>query len=475
MNVSIIQEPELEFALQQRHVDVRFGLMDYGVLDQHSRVGPRLLRIGLVGTDRTVEAALAYFAACRSEIPPKPGHLDSLFPPFPGIAPDHTFYTELITDSSLQRRVPNRVVRALAALEDIEDFVTQAARQVIEHVADLAEQGRPDVVFLAMPEELRAKQRELRRASRSRKTLAPDLHDTIKALALALRVPLQFAWEPTFDPTVQPSRSLRTGGPQLQDEATRAWNLFTALYYKAGGIPYRLARDPSALDTCYVGVSFFRSLDGTQVNTSMAQVFNQRGEGVVVLGGPANIDKSDRQVHLAEADAYQLLFGALETYRREHKNLPARVVVHKTSLFNAQEDRGFDDALMAQRIETADFVALRSDSLRLFRHGQLPPIRGTYWEVSPTLQILYTRGSIPFYRTYPGMYVPRTLRMRTDRVDRPPMELAKELLALTKLNFNDTQLDGSAPMTVRAARHVAAIAKCVPTGGQVPNSFRFYM
>ena len=47
----------------------------------------------------------------------------------------------------------------------------------------------------------------------------------------------------------------------LQDEATRAWNIHTALYYKAGGIPWRLLRDPAALTTCFVGISFYRTLD----------------------------------------------------------------------------------------------------------------------------------------------------------------------------------------------------------------------
>src|SRR5918911_4346851 len=32
----------------------------------------------------------------------------------------------------------------------------------------------------------------------------------------------------------------------LQNQATQAWNIHTALYYKAGGIPWRLLRDPAA-------------------------------------------------------------------------------------------------------------------------------------------------------------------------------------------------------------------------------------
>ncbi len=53
----------------------------------------------------------------------------------------------------------------------------------------------------------------------------------------------------------------------------------------------------------YIGISFFRNLDRSLVLTSVAQVFNERGEGVVVCGGPAQVSKEDRNVHLLEADA----------------------------------------------------------------------------------------------------------------------------------------------------------------------------
>lgn len=43
----------------------------------------------------------------------------------------------------------------------------------------------------------------------------------------------------------------------LERQATRAWNPFTALYYKARGIPWGMKRDESDIMTCYLGVSFF--------------------------------------------------------------------------------------------------------------------------------------------------------------------------------------------------------------------------
>jgi hypothetical protein len=48
-------------------------------------------------------------------------------------------------------------------------------------------------------------------------------------------------------------------------------------------------------------------------------------------------------------------------------------------------------------------------------------------------------------------------------------------LALSKLNWNNTQFDGGEPITVRAARRVGDILTCVVDGGVVQPSFRFYM
>ena len=62
-------------------------------------------------------------------------------------------------------------------------------------------------------------------------------------------------------------------------------------------------------------------------------------------GGPAIISKEDRQAHLEEADAHNLIQSALTRYREVHKNLPARVVLHKSSRYNRAEIDGFQSAL----------------------------------------------------------------------------------------------------------------------------------
>jgi len=44
--------------------------------------------------------------------------------------------------------------------------------------------------------------------------------------------------------------------------ATRAWNILNALFYKAGRAPWRLPRADDAYATSYLGIGFYRDLDG---------------------------------------------------------------------------------------------------------------------------------------------------------------------------------------------------------------------
>jgi hypothetical protein len=211
------------------------------------------------------------------------------------------------------------------------------------------------------------------------------------------------------------------------------------------------------------------------VLTSVAQVFNERGDGIIVRGGLAQISKQDRQPHLAAPDAYRLVDEVLKLYRREHKTFPARVTVHKTSTFSEPELEGCLSALRTNQIDSTDLLSLHSQSTRLFRVGAYPTLRGTLLTLDDSSQILYTRGSVDFFATYPGMYVPRALGLRLEKVEQTSRFLAAEVLALTKMNWNNAQFDGFEPITVEAARQVGAILKYIGAHDPVATRYSFYM
>jgi argonaute-like protein implicated in RNA metabolism and viral defense len=54
-------------------------------------------------------------------------------------------------------------------------------------------------------------------------------------------------------------------------------------------------------------------------------------------------------------------------------------------------------------------------------------------------------------------------------------ELAEEILGLTKMNWNNTQLDGRLPITLECAKKVGEIMKYVDLGEKPQVSYSFYM
>lgn len=475
MEVAFLSEPELEFGGGLRHIDIRFGLMNYGPFDVTSDLAPKRVRVGIVGLPENVEKLRDWLLRCRGEIPAKESKQPNLFPRFPGFCSEHTFYSDLVLESRIERSISPRVLKAAMDGKNNQS-ISDAVDIFLAEFRGIAENQKVDVFICAVPPEVEALMDPDQRKPEVG-DVPLNFHDMLKARAMDLGVPVQLVLAGTYDPDAKRKQKIRKDNfRKLQDEATRAWNLHTAIYYKAGGLPWRLVRESSQLTTCYVGISFYRSLDRTRVMTSMAQVFDERGDGVVVRGGPVKLSKNDRVPHLTETDAAALLREALNQYRSVHQNLPARVVVHKTSSFSPEEQSGFTAILNEKDISTFDFLSFSTnDPARLFRVGAYPPLRGTMLSMDETSHLLYTKGSVDFYETYPGMYVPVPLLYRCECIEQTSKFLGREILALSKMNWNDTKFDGGAPITVVAANRVGDILRYLNEGERIAPRYSYYM
>ena len=476
MKLAVREEPPLEFADGARHVDPRHGIADYGPADAAS-TAPRTIRVGIVGTPASIQGLRGWLDRCRQPIAAKDSRLSRLFVPFPGFDTTAGFHSTLVWDSRLERPIRDRDLRRLEGLKP-HDAIRTAVELYATELEILDEEPGCNVILIARPDMLPdAPEPEADPAAPWKRTTAAKPADNFRALlkATAMRYsrPIQIIRRTTWDPGFKPPGRERR---RLQDEATRAWNLHTAMYYKAGGIPWRLPRDPGDVDTCYVGITFYRSADQQTLQTSVAQVFNQRGDGVIVRGAPAKVSRNDRQPHLARSDAQSLITEALRRYRSEHGNLPARAVLHKTSSYTPDELTGFRTAADDADITTLEMLWLpASDPARLFRPAQHPPLRGTLLSIDNQRHILYTRGSVPFYGTYPGMYIPSPLPFRLVETESSPEYLADEILALTKMNWNQTQLDARQPITIRTADQVGEILRHLGPHDRPQGRYAFYM
>ena len=364
MNIELLQEPELQFGTG-KHIDIKFGLMNYGPLDFDNQLAPKKIKLGIVGTPETVEGVVKWLNRCSTGIPAKTSKRPNLFPRFPGFGEGKPLCAELIMDAKLQRIIPESHFEKLITKPKTDETLLDLAKLFLTEIEDLSEKTTPDVYICAFPFNL---VNFLDQEEDEEEILIGDethdeqeigiilskfiFHDFLKALAMRYKKPIQIIRPATYDENKRLLTKKPTGEKRkLQDEATRAWNLYTALYYKSGGIPWRLIREPSQLTTCYIGISFYKALDEKRLLTSIAQVFNERGEGIILRGGIAQKSSDDKQIHLSGENSFNLLKGTLETYKKEHKNFPARIIVHKSSIHNSEEIDGFTKALQACSIE----------------------------------------------------------------------------------------------------------------------------
>jgi len=262
---------------------------------------------------------------------------------------------------------------------------------------------------------------------------------------------------------------------EMQDEATIAWNFFTALYYKASGTPWAMIRKDASEATCYAGISFYRSRDRKRTETSIAQIFNELGNGVILRGEEIFLKKNDLTPHLSEEQANNILTQSLQEYYDAVKIFPKRLVLHKTSNFSDSEIIGFKKAAEAFYINQVDLISIQSTDLRLYRQGNYPPLRGTHLSISETHHILYTRGSVPYYETYAGKYIPSPLEIKMASFDESPNLICDEIIALTKMNWNNTQFDRRLPITLECARNVGEILKYLDFSDTMQLKYSFYM
>ena len=466
----VFPEPLLEFGNSGSSPDIRDGIMAHGPVDAGTAKAKTTIRLGLLGTPKTVRAFSDWLKQCSVGISTDDPLNQNFSPGFPGLATDVGFRCSFLTDPSWVDELPEAPLKKLCSDKGAVLGLAELFHKHIQRLFELTA-ARPDVVLCLPPEFVRKRVKphlgdEEENGADADEVGDPDFHDYLKGLCLQTKLMFQLVWPRTYVPASK----------GVQDPATRAWNLFGALFYKAGGIPWKLQKPPRAVNTCYVGVSFSRREDGGYRHSSLTQVFNDKGEGTILRGGIAHMSEEDHEVHLPSKSATKLLAEAIENYASANdQRLPDRVVIHKSSGFDRGELDGFNEAAEARTIRFRDYLALTRSQIRFFRYGSYPPLRGTHFIFDDHNSLLYTRGSVPFYRKYPGPYVPRTLHIRYFQTDRSQTELAAEILALTKLNWNKTQFDSFFPITLAGSKQIGTIYKWCPDPPDKPISYAFFM
>lgn len=481
-------EPQLLFANGKAAVDPRLGMLAFGPAGQGSGdARTTVIRLGAVGTPRSLSQLRSFLARLMH---PWASEADTLEKPwkveFPGLGVKGPLGFEFQLDPSAVQVMTDEEVEAALAVEPREARVEAVLALYQTKLADLeAVALEPaSLICFPLPEEVVARCKEpgiegnkimVGRRNVSNEewedTETNNFHHALKALTFPLKIPCQL---------LQHSTMKFEGN---QDPATLAWNLSSGMYYKATGHPWKLADIDEG--TCIVGISFYKEpgKKGSTMRASMAHVYFRRLESQVILGKPfAWQGEANEEPSLTSEQARDLLSDVLQFFGRQRASegllpLPRRVVVHKSTTFTPEEIAGFN-AAVPPRVE-ADYVTIDRTRYTRFYHTDsgYPPVRGTmvYQDARDSV-FLYTTGFVPALRTYPGSTVPAPISFCAARLDSSLEQVAADIMALTRLDWNSTDFCTREPVTISVSRKVGAIlSEARARGMSPPAPYRFYM
>ena len=490
MKVKVLQEPSLEFGGTTEAMDPKEGLTAGGPFSlRYNPPHPSAVKLGMVGNNEMIDKASEWFAKCKNGILTEKGNRRR-HPDFPSF--EEIFRTPLEMEDRWITEVRDR---------DLGQVLSRPEGQRFEALLDLYEEQiartaerelGPNVIICSLPQDLLGKYRtsnQVTTRGRSRRKgvvnkgqyqlamfpgedsgeetgtdgdTSRDFRRALKAKAMLYKLPTQLANDHLF-----------LSPPGSDDPATKAWDVCTACFYKAGGIPWRLANsDPHV---CYAGISFHRlkTSDRNIVYSSTAQAFSTDIEGFVLKGEQIDWDRADGRIpHLNQQQALNLGKEILAEYRSRSGRDPLRIALHKTSKFSDGEKEGFAEAW--RTVPQREFIVLYQTSFRLLSEGDYPPRRGTKVEINGT-NYLYTTGFYEPWGSYPGPHVPSPMEIRIESQGGNIERSCNEILALTKMNFNSATPSEWGPITTRMAREVGLILGEIEEGRTLETSYRYYM
>jgi len=486
-----IQEPLLEFGGVGEFTDPKEGLKQGGPFDlRFGTARKRLINIGFVGDEPTLIKAVSWILRCQNPIESKMPNL-SQYPHFPGF--------EEVFRASINTNILWNIVLDKTKLE--EALSLKPLTKTFKTVLDLYDEGlerlahsentKPDIIFCCLSKEVLDKcwsvtnekvkvedrkkvhslsgqlslfdvERNESIEEQEEDILTRDFRRALKAKAMKHGIPIQIGTEKLF-----------TDQQKNQDASIRAWNSCIALYYKAGGIPWRLRKQ--GVDTCYVGISFhhlYTTHNNHLVRSCIAQAFSSDGEGFAIRG--VNVPwtaEQGRNVHLTYAQSFQLGERILEEYYYRTGTTPLRVVLHKSTQFNEEEKTGLYSSL--HNVPIVELVNLAPTDFRLVRFGEYPPRRGTLCLVNEDAAFLFTTGFMERLKTYPGPHIPVPIQINVDKMN-DIRKTASDVIALSRMNWNTASITGGHPVTLLFSRRVGGIMAEYGEENP-PSSFRFYL
>ncbi|AOG24660.1 hypothetical protein BSY15_2460 [Acidovorax sp. RAC01] len=195
------------------------------------------------------------------------------------------------------------------------------------------------------------------------------------------------------------------------------------------------------------------------------------------------IAKSESCLPPQKAEA--LLKGTIETYQEQDGRPLKEIFLHTHSGVSPEEYKGFLRAVP----EGVKLISIRvrqdRGGQRLYRYddhpdvgkrGQYPVQRGVFWQRTSRHGLLYTNGFKARIASYDGFEIPVPLSITIQFGEGDIVQVAKDILGLTKLNYNSCQLGEGRPITIKYSDRVGEIILANPGLPQTSwkHNFKYY-
>jgi hypothetical protein len=503
-DVTLLSEPTLLFGHNQGMEDPRDGLTLFGTLEKGSAYA---IRAGVVGTKEGIRRYKQWVGMIQKPIIDldKEGAPRIHRPMYPGF--EAAFGIPWDVKPVLEIVIPDGELEKHLFLDDKHKRVYETVEVYSERIlrAKRQEEKAPDIWFVIVPELVWKKcrpksyvEREFRIAATnkmpvkkarglySQPSMFPEdnqaaipyhyevhFHNQLKARLLRDQVMTQIIRETTIAPDEFLDKFERRQRG-VDDPSAIAWNLTTAVYYKAGARPWKINQVREGV--CYIGLVFKQNELEPHNSCCAAQMFLDSGDGIVFKGavGPWHTPDKAGEFHLRRGAAKELIGVALDTYKEHFLDPPRELFIHGQVRFNDEEWDGFRDAAGPETKVVG--VRIRDENhLKLFRKKKHTVLRGTTYLRDERTAFLWTRGFIPRLQTYPGRGVPKPLLIDVCRGEADLVTVCNDIMALTKLNYNACVFADGKPVTLKFADAVGEILTAGPISDIPPLPFKHYI
>lgn len=452
-----LPEPQLVFSPGPNpplHVHPLLGLRQHGPYAGPPHGGDiRVATIGLAGQRQRL---FTFLAGLRNEY--QPSDRKSYLPPFPGFAQVARVPIRSAADSHIDLD---------AASGGSQDQLVAALARAITALS--ASRDSWDVIAFLLP----AAWEHLRES--------PDgkyqLHDRLKAAAAPLGVPVQMLRE--------------SSALAYTHYASLAWRLSIAFLVKAGGIPWRI-QPTTDEDTAYIGLAYaIRGGSRDEFITCCSQVMDADGGGMEFVAYNIGAARDLDNPHLTRDEMRAVMARSAHLYQQRHAGrLPSRLSVHKSIGWRREEVMGVLDAWPTAEVEcihlqtNTPWRAVGLDQGATARQNvpaSWPVRRGTLQQLSTHAGLLWITGTAGGMSVRQGNYNPAVKGIPAPSLivreaGRGPLEpTARDLLALSKLDWNNDAPFDLLPVTLSYSQRLATVIGHVPALPDNVYQYRLFM